>query len=98
VGLFSPNSTLLTVSQSLISFMNLVVSVLAPLALVIFFWGLVQYIYHGADSAAHAEARESITWSLIALFVLFSIWGILQLMMVAFFGGSGITVGAGPTS
>lgn len=88
MGLFSPTSSLLSIANDLISFMDLLVSVLAPLALVIFFFGLVKYIYNGADSAAHKEARESIMWSLIALFILFSLWGILQLMNQAFFPGS----------
>ena len=34
--------------------------------------------------------------SLIALFVLFSIWGILQILNVAFFGG--VTYGSGNTN
>lgn len=78
--------SLSSLAQSIISFVDLLVWVLSSLAIVIFFIGLVRYIAHGADSHAHQQARESIMWSLVALFVLFSIWGILQLLTATFFG------------
>lgn len=65
----------------------MLVGLLGALALVIFFWGLVQYIYRSGDAHAHAEGRERMVWSLIAIFVLFSVWGILQLMSISLFGG-----------
>lgn len=74
----------------------MLVGVLAALAVVVFFIGLVRYIKDSGDAKGHAEGRERIIWSLIALFVLFSIWGILSLMNVAFFGTS--TTGAVPAS
>jgi len=88
MGLLNGQSSLLSVATSIISFMNLLVYVLGSLALVIFFIGLIRYISKSADAKAHTEGRESIFWSLTALFVLFSLWGILQLLNVSFFGGS----------
>lgn len=88
MGLFASNSTLASVIASLISLINLIVGVLAALALVLFFWGLVKYIYHSDDAHSREEGRSSIMWGLIALFVLFSIFGILQILDIAFFGGT----------
>jgi Type IV secretion system pilin len=96
MGLFTQSSTLLSLSKDIISFINLLVAVLIPLALVVFFIGLVRYIYKAGDVSAHKEARESIMWSLIALFVLISVWGILQLMSAAFFPGGAPTNYIGP--
>ena len=73
------------VVRSLITVINMAVGVLVPLALVIFFYGLVKYIYNSSDATAHKEGRETIFWSLLALFVLISIWGILALLNTAFF-------------
>ena len=72
----------------------MLVSVLAALALVVFFIGLVRYVKDSADSHGHEEGRERIIWSLVALFILFSIWGILALMSVAFFGSSNLNEGS----
>ena len=95
MGLFNKTSTLASVVQTLISFINLLVGVLATLAIVIFFWGLVRYIYRSDDEHALAEGRQTILWSLIALFVLFSLWGILAVLNIAFFGGSSGNIGGG---
>ena len=96
MGLFSTGSTFCSVVQSLVSLINLTIGVLATLAVVLFFWGLVRYIRESSDSHGHSEAKERIIWSLISLFILFSIWGILALMTVAFFGGG--TPGSGGTA
>ncbi len=90
MGLFTSSSTFLSVSQSLVSFIDLIIGVLAPLALVIFFWGLVRYIYKSDDEGERARGRETILWSLVAIFILFSVWGILALLNIAFFGGGTI--------
>ncbi len=87
MGLFHSGSTFASIIQDIISFINLVVGVLAVLALVIFFWGLVKYVYHSDDAHSREEGRGSIMWGLIALFVLFSLFGILQILNIAFFGG-----------
>lgn len=88
MGLLNSGATFASIVQSIVGLINMLIGVLATLAIVVFFWGLVQYIYHAKDAHAHGEGRERILWSLIALFVLFSIWGILALMQVAFFGGT----------
>src|SRR6185437_1979700 len=82
----STGSTFSSAVQTLIGLLNMIVSVLVALAVVVFFIGLVRYIRAAGDSKAHAEGRERILWSMIALFILFSIWGILALMNVTFFG------------
>lgn len=62
--------------QSLVGIFNLVLPVLVALALVLFMVGVVKYIYNEGE---HHD-RSIMLWSLIALFVMLSIWGILRLM------------------
>ena len=88
MGLFSTNSSLASIVQDLIGLINMLVGVLAALAVVIFFFGLVRFISKSDDAGSLKEGRTSIMWSLIALFVLFSIWGILQILSITFFGGT----------
>jgi hypothetical protein len=85
MGLFGQGATLVTVSQGIVSFINSIIAVLAPIAIVIFFIGLIQYIRKSADTKAHTQAREAISWSLVALFVLFSIAGLLAILKRTFF-------------
>ncbi len=85
--------TFATVVSNVVGLINMIIPVLATLALVIFFIGLVQYIWNSGDSSGKEKGRELILWGLIALLVLFSIWGILALLQVAFFGGSSGRIG-----
>jgi hypothetical protein len=85
-GLFCTSCTFSTIVHSIVSLINTTVLVLATLAIVVFFVGLVRYIRESGDAKGHAEARQRIMWSLVAIFVLVSMWGILAVMNVAFFG------------
>lgn len=54
------------------------VPILITLALVVFFWGLVRYLW-GGGGAKHEEGRKLMVMGLIALFVMVSVWGIIKL-------------------
>ncbi|MDE1924718.1 MAG: hypothetical protein KGH79_00870 [Patescibacteria group bacterium] len=88
MGLLNSGATFASIVESVILLINLLLGVLAALAIVVFFYGLVLYVYKSGDAHAHEEGRERIVWSLIALFALFSIWGILALLQISFFGGT----------
>ena len=94
MGFLNGATTFATAIQTLVGLINMLVSVLAALALVVFFIGLVRYVKDSADSHGHTEGRERIIWSLVALFILFSIWGILALMSFTFFGGTDLNAGS----
>lgn len=55
--------------------------VIVGLALVVFIWGLVKFIFRvGGDEGAVEEGKKLMIWGLIALFVMISIWSILSLV------------------
>jgi hypothetical protein len=60
------------------------VGLLIPLAiaigLLLFIWGLVQYIASSGDEGAKDEGKRKMIWGVIALFVIVSVWGIVTLM------------------
>lgn len=71
--------------------LNQIIRVLFGLAVVFFFWGTGQFILHSDDEKSRNEGKQKMLWSVIALFVMASIVGIIY-----FLGGLfGITV-AGP--
>lgn len=83
-----PHSTFGDVVFYIISLIDVAIPVLATLALVLFFVGIVRYVAKSGDAHGKAEERQIIMWGLIALFVLFSIWGILRILNNTFLGGS----------
>ena len=70
----------------LVGVINAIIPVLGSVALLIFFWGLVKYVYASGDAHGHNDGKELIIWGLVAMFVLFSVWGIVNLFKGAIFG------------
>ncbi len=66
------------------TFTKSIVGALAVLALtlgvVAFFWGVVEYIWglRAGDATKEKNGRNFMLWGLIALFVMFSVWGIVR--------------------
>jgi len=79
--------TLAPIQQFIISIGN-IVALLIPItigiAMVFFFWGLVQYI----RKPEAAEGKKIMIAGILALFVMVSIWGIIKLAQTAILGGT----------
>lgn len=71
-----------------IGYINLIIPLLAAAALVLFLWSGVQYILKAGESHGKGPEREALLWGIIALFVLFSVWGILRLVCSTLIGTS----------
>jgi hypothetical protein len=67
-------NVLVTVSNIL----ALAVPILITLAIIGFFWGLVKYLWGGAQGAE--EGKNIMIWGVIALFVMVSVYGLIQLL------------------
>lgn len=76
----SSGSAFSDVVKFLVGFINLLVFPLIGLAVVIFFVGLLRYIYQSDSAKKNVQNQKAILWGLVALFVLFSIWGILNVL------------------
>lgn len=66
-----------------------VIGILSSLALLVFIYGLVRFIASaggpsGGDEKGRRDGKKSMLWGIIALFVLFSIWGIIALLQSGF--------------
>ncbi len=52
--------------------------VVAGIALLVFFWGLVKFILKvGGDAKAVEDGRKLMIWGVVAIFVMVSIWGLI---------------------
>ena len=68
-------NTLVYLSQ----FLNGVIGLFITLAIVLFFWGLIRYLWSIDSENAH-EGLKIMFWGLICIFVMVSIWGIIKLL------------------
>lgn len=67
-------------------------------AIVVFFWGMIQYLWQVDEQKA--KGLQTMMWGVIAIFVMVSIWGIIRMLQNTFGvgGGSAITPGTVPTT
>lgn len=56
---------------------DILIPILIAVALVVFFWGLIQYIRKSGEG--HGEGIKIMTAGLVSLFIMVSVWGIINL-------------------
>ncbi|MBC7836948.1 hypothetical protein H7X87_04210 [Acetobacteraceae bacterium] len=69
---------------NLTAIVNTAIPLLIALALLTFFWGLVRYLWKAGGSKGEGQSKNLMIWGLIALFVMVSVWGIINLAQGAF--------------
>lgn len=64
-----------TVVQSLGRIVNMLIPIVFALGLLVFFWGLVTYIFGEHDKE---KAKKTMLWGVVALFVMAAVWGLVR--------------------
>ena len=68
--------------------LNMLIPILIAAALVVFFWGLVKYIRAAGEDLA--SGRNTMIAGIVSLFIMVSVWGLVNLAQNAFgVSGSG---------
>ncbi len=62
--------------------LNALIGILIALAIVVFFWGLVQYLVNVGEEKG--QGLQIMFYGVIAIFVMVSIWGIIRLLQTTF--------------
>lgn len=70
-------------SSGIIGAINLVVvPVIFALAFAAFVWGIVKHFFiHGGEETSREEGRTFIMWGLVGMLVLFSVWGLVNILL-----------------
>jgi uncharacterized membrane protein YidH (DUF202 family) len=65
---------------------NLVIPFLIAIAFFSILWGIFRYIRSAGDEEKVAEGRRVVIWGVVALFLMFSFWGLVLLVKRSIFG------------
>lgn len=60
-----------------------IIPLIFVLAFLFFLWGVLKFMY-ATDTKQKDEAKKSIFWGLLALFIMVSVWGIVKLLQTTF--------------
>ena len=80
-----------TLVTSIGRLVGLALPIVVGIALLVFFWGLVKFIFAQGNEEAKADGKKIMLWGLIALFVMVSVWGLVN------FIGSSLGINQGDT-
>jgi len=72
------------------NFVGILLPFLTTISVLVFFWGIVKFISAAGDEKKIEDGKKFLVWGVIGLFIMFSIWGILQFFSDSFFGPSAI--------
>ncbi len=81
-----------------INLIDLIIPVVTTLAFLVFFWGIIVFIRAGGDEKKIESGKQLLFWGSIALFVIISFWGILQVLSNSLFGSDPIGFPLLPTN
>ena len=76
--------TLFGILSTIAGLINLATPIVVALALLYFFWGLATYILNAGNEDKKKSGRDIMIWGLIALFVMVSVWGIINVVRDTF--------------
>jgi heme/copper-type cytochrome/quinol oxidase subunit 3 len=79
-----------------IGWLGTIVPLLIGVIMVIIFWNMGQFILHAGDERERQKYKQFIIWSVIAMFLIISFWGVVYMIARSFFGDPGSPIYADP--
>lgn len=77
------------VVNNVLTILNVVITIVFVLAVVVFGWGVVKYVTAANNPEKEKEARSFLWWGVIGIFVLASVFGLIQFVAKYFGVGLG---------
>ena len=63
---------------------NPLILLVFAVAMLIFFWGIVQFINSETSDTKRGEGKKKIIWGLFGMFIMFSAFGLINLILNTF--------------
>lgn len=63
---------------------NPIILLAFAVALLVFFWGIVEFIYHAESSDGRETGRRNIVWGIVGMTVMVSVYAIIRLVLNTF--------------
>jgi len=80
----SPQQGIIGLIQFANTALNDIMVLMITLAIVVFFYSLVRYILDNSGGESKAAYLQSILYSVLAIFIMVSVWGIIHLLQATF--------------
>jgi Type IV secretion system pilin len=72
----------------LLNYIKLLVPFIIALAMLVFLWGIFKLVFAGGNELDVKEGTKFMTWGIVSLFVMVSVWGLVAILTKTFFDGN----------
>jgi uncharacterized membrane protein YidH (DUF202 family) len=73
-----------TFGATLYAALNTLLAIMVSLGVIFFLVNALRYLRSGGNPEARSEYRNKILWSIVALFVMVSVWGLVNILKSTF--------------
>ena len=63
---------------------NPIIGLLFAVALIVFLWGVVQFIFRADSDVAREEGRRHMLWGVFGMFIMFAVFAIMRIIVNTF--------------
>jgi hypothetical protein len=70
--------------ESVTELVNMIIPLFIGIALLFFIWNLIKYVLRASDEEERTASRSYMIYSIIAFFVMISIWGLVNFLVATF--------------
>ena len=77
------------INKVILQIINPLIPVLIGIGLIVFFWGIIQFVLNADSEEKRATGKQHMIWGIIGMFIMVSVWGIIYLLL-DFFGVVGV--------
>ncbi len=89
----TPKLSITGLMSWIIGLINYVIQFILVLSLVAFLWGIFKLVFLDASNEAErAKAKKFMLWGIVALFVMVSVWGLVNVLKSSVFGGGSLII------
>lgn len=64
--------------------LNPLIILLFAVALIVFFWGIFEFIAQSSSDEARERGKKNMVWGIIGMFIMFSVFGIINIILGTF--------------
>src|SRR5690606_19331829 len=68
----------------LVGLIDIITGILVGVAVIVFFWGLVQFLFAVGDEKKIEDGKHKIGAGLIGIFVIIAVWGLVKVVISIF--------------
>ena len=68
----------------LLNYIKLLVPFIIALAMLVFLWGIFKLVFAGGSDKDVTEGTKFMTWGIVSLFVMVSVWGLVNVLVRSF--------------